>query len=115
MTKTFYSIKEVASLLGETEPTLRYWENEFPSVITPRRNNRGVRSYTEKDLDDIRLIQYNIRNLGLTLDGVRKKLKNSKDFALRQAKIARQLAIIKKELLVFRDVFDEVEKRKHLM
>lgn len=31
-TKLYYSIKEVAQLIGVSESTLRYWETEFPSI-----------------------------------------------------------------------------------
>ena len=30
--KLYYSIKEVAEMLGVSEPTLRYWETEFPHI-----------------------------------------------------------------------------------
>ncbi len=110
--KMYYSIKEVASLLGETEPTLRYWEGEFQDVISPHRNERGVRFYKEKDIDDIRLIKYFIRDCGLTLDGVRKKLRNNKESAVRQAKIVKRLESIKAELKKLGEAMDEVEKMK---
>ncbi|MDR0744252.1 MAG: MerR family transcriptional regulator, partial [Tannerella sp.] len=64
--KMFYSIREVASDLDENESTLRYWEGEFRDVISPRRNDRGVRFYSEKDVNDVRLIKYLIRDCGLT-------------------------------------------------
>lgn len=34
--KLYYSIGEVAEMLGLSETLLRYWEKEFPS-ITPKR------------------------------------------------------------------------------
>ncbi|MDR0574346.1 MAG: MerR family transcriptional regulator [Tannerella sp.] len=112
VTKIFYSIREVASLLGETEPTLRYWEGEFQDVISPQRNERGVRFYKEKDIDDIRLIKYFIRDCGLTLDGVRKKLRNNKESALRQAEVVQRLENIKAKLKDLGEAMDEVEKMK---
>ncbi|MDR2915320.1 MAG: MerR family transcriptional regulator [Tannerella sp.] len=112
VTKMFYSIKEVASLLGETEPTLRYWEGEFQDVISPQRNERGVRFYKEKDIDDIRLIKYLIRDCGLTLDGVRKKLRNNKESAVRQAKVVQHLENIRAKLKDLGEAMDEVEKMK---
>lgn len=110
--KLYYSIKEAAALLKESEPTLRYWESEFQDIISPRRNGRGVRLYQEKDMDDIRLIQYYIRDCGLTLDGVRRKLKNNKESAVRQAKAVQHLKNIKTELKAFREALDEAEKQR---
>jgi len=96
--KKFFSIKEVADLLKENETTLRYWESEFPEVIAPRRNARGVRSYMENDIEDLRLVRYLIRDCGLTLDGARKKMKNNQEEAQKKAKIMQHLYSIREEL-----------------
>jgi len=108
--KLFYSIKEVAASLHEPESTLRYWEDEFPEVITPNRNERGVRFYKESDIDNVRMVQYLIRDCGLTLDGVRKKLKNNKDSAVKQAKVVLRLKNIKAELKALSEAMGHVEK-----
>jgi len=108
----FYSIKEVASLLEETEPTLRYWEKEFPDIISPKRNNSGVRFYSEKDIEDIRLVKYLIRDCGLTLEGVRKRMKTGKDDAHRQVKAIRHLKNIRAEIKALGEAMDEAEKIK---
>ena len=111
-TKIYYSIKEVASLLNENEPTLRYWEGEFRNIITPMRNERGVRFYSEKDIDDVRLLKYLIRDCGLTLEGTRKKLKNNKEGVERQAKAVQHLKNIRAELKALDEAMNEVEKRR---
>ncbi len=48
MEQTRYSVAEASALLGEKSSALRYWEEQFGLNI--RRNDRGSRSYTEKDL-----------------------------------------------------------------
>ena len=108
--KPFYSIKEAAKILKEKESTLRFWENEFPDEIKPKRNKRGVRSYKMEDIDDIRRIQYFIRNCKLTLNGVHKRLKNRRESSERQAKIVIRLKKIKAELIELRNVMDEIGK-----
>lgn len=110
VTKMYYSIKEVSSVLGEAETTLRYWEGEFQDVISPRRNERGVRFYSEKDINDVRLLKYLIRDCGLTFEGVRKRLKNNKESALKQAKAIRHLRHIRAELKALQEALDEAEK-----
>ena len=109
--KIFYTIKEVATLLKEPESTLRYWEDEFPDIITPNRNERGVRYYKESDIQDVRLIQHFIRGSGLTLEGVRKKLKHNKDVAIKQANVVIRLKNIKEELKSLSNAFDKTAKR----
>ena len=110
VTKMYYSIKEVSSLLNEPEPTLRYWEKEFSDVISPKRNESGVRFYTEKDIDDVMLIKYLIRDCGLTFEGVRKRLKNNKDIAQRQAKVIYHLKRIRAELKALGEAMDSAER-----
>ena len=111
MTKLYYSIKEVSEQLDESEPTLRYWEGEFQDVISPNRNERGVRFYSEKDIENIRLVKYLIRDCGLTLEGARKKLKNNKDSAERQAKIVNHLKNIRAEAKALGEALDKIEKK----
>ena len=110
MEKVYYSIKEVSSLLKEPETTLRYWEEKFPEIIKPTRNERGVRFYKISDLEDIRTIKYMIRDRRLTLDGVRKILKNNIESVKKQARIVMKLQNIKAELKALRSAIDNVEK-----
>jgi DNA-binding transcriptional MerR regulator len=112
VSKDRYSIKEVASALEEAESTLRYWEGEFPDIISPHRNERGVRFYSEKDIDNVRLIKYFIRDCGLTLEGVRKRLKNNKESAVKQAKVVAYLKNIRTELKTLQKAMDEVKKNR---
>jgi DNA-binding transcriptional MerR regulator len=114
--KMYYSIKEVASLLGESESTLRYWEREFPDVISPRRNERDVRFYSKENVDSVGLIQYLIRDCGFTLDGVRKKLKNDKEkeSTAKHADIVRRLKNIRAELRLLKEAMDEVDGRSNV-
>ena len=50
--KVYYTIKDVAEIVGVTEPTLRFWETEFPH-IKPKTTANKVRQYTMKEIDDI--------------------------------------------------------------
>ncbi|HCC52556.1 MAG TPA: transcriptional regulator [Porphyromonadaceae bacterium] len=112
VSKMFYSIKEVAAVLEENESTLRYWEGEFQDVISPRRNERGVRFYSEKDINDVRLIKYLIRDCGLTFEGARKRLKSNKESAVKQSKVVQYLKHIREELKVLKEALDDVEKKR---
>ena len=53
--KLYYSIKEVAQMIGVRECTLRYWETEFPH-LKPKTTGQKVRQYTEKDIEQIKMI-----------------------------------------------------------
>ena len=71
--KLYYSIGEVAELLGEKPHVLRYWESEFP-ILHPRKNRAGKRTYTREDIDVVRRIQTLLRKERYTIEGARKAL-----------------------------------------
>ena len=56
--KLYYSIGEVAEMLGVNDTLLRFWEREFPQ-ISPKKGGRGVRQYTKDDIETIKVI-YNL-------------------------------------------------------
>jgi DNA-binding transcriptional MerR regulator len=96
--KLYYSISEVAKILDENQSTLRFWEKEFGFPM-PRTNKKGTRFYTEKDIEEIRTIQYLLRKQQLTISGAKEKLKSSKkDDTARNAKVVGKLEDIKQKL-----------------
>ena len=97
--KLYYSIGEVAEMLNETQPTLRFWEKEF-GFPKPKTNKKGTRFYTKEDIEDIRTIQYLLRGQKLTISGAKAKLKShNKDDVKRNAEIVERLKKVKQELL----------------
>ena len=62
--KLYYSIKEVSEEVGVSESTLRYWEKEFP-FLRPKVSANKVRQYTEKDIEQVKLIYNLIKVKGL--------------------------------------------------
>lgn len=72
--KLYYSIGEVAAMLGEAPSVLRFWEGEF-DCLRPVKNRRGVRNYTQHDIDLLRRIQYLTRQCGYTLEGAREQMR----------------------------------------
>ena len=73
----YYSIGEVAEMLGVNTSMLRFWESEFKE-LRPSKNKRGTRSYTQQDIELLRRIYYLTKECGLTLEGVRQQLKSDK-------------------------------------
>ena len=103
--KLYYSIKEVAQLVGLNTPTLRYWEKEFKE-IAPEKNRKGIRFYREEDVRQIRLVYYLLKVRGMTLAGARQKLKDNKDDTINQVEIYYRLEHIRVELLSLIDALD---------
>ena len=51
-TKLYYTITEVAVMLKVNPSLLRFWEKEF-DMIKPKKNIKGTRHYTLKDIEVI--------------------------------------------------------------
>ncbi|GIV61869.1 MAG: transcriptional regulator [Rhodothermaceae bacterium] len=76
--KLYYSISEVAEMIGEKPHVLRYWETEF-DVLHPRKSRAGKRIYTEEDIALLRRIQALLREEKYTIAGARKALMEEKN------------------------------------
>lgn len=74
MEKLYYSIGEVAEILGESVSLVRFWSNSFPKLIKPRRNAKGNRQFTAADVETFKQIHHLVKDKGLTLEGAEKQL-----------------------------------------
>jgi DNA-binding transcriptional MerR regulator len=73
--KLYYSIGEVAELFQVNTSLIRFWEKEF-TVLKPKKNKKGNRMFTVKDIANIEQIYILVKERGYTLDGAKKALKN---------------------------------------
>lgn len=73
MQKLYYSISEVAKIVGEPQYVLRYWEKEFP-LLKPKKNRAGNRIYSDKDLEIVLAIKTMLREQKLSTKGVLNEL-----------------------------------------
>ena len=72
--KLYYSIGEVADMFRVNVSLLRFWEKEF-DILKPKKNKKGNRMFTTKDLDNLKIIYHLVKERGYTLEGAKKKLK----------------------------------------
>ena len=72
--KRYYSIGEVAEMFAVNASLLRHWETEF-DTIRPKKNRKGERQYTQKDVETIRLIYGLVKDKGFTLQGAKDFMK----------------------------------------
>ena len=75
--KLYYSISEVATLLGINASALRHWEKEF-SQLRPNKISRGERRYVAADIAILTEIKRLLKEEGFTIEGARKHLENKK-------------------------------------
>ena len=70
--KIFYTIGETAKIFNVNISLIRYWEKEF-SVLKPKKNKKGNRLFTKKDLEHLQIIYHLVKERGYTLQGAKKK------------------------------------------
>lgn len=95
--KLFYSIGEVAELFGVNDTLLRFWEREFPQ-ISPKKGGRGVRQYTQEDIDIIRVIYNLVKVRGLRIEAAREVLSKNREGTVQATEVVDRLRAIKAEL-----------------
>lgn len=75
LSKMYYSIGEVADFLDVNTSLLRFWEKEFQFEVS-KKNKKGNRLFTVKELEKINKIYQLVKIEGYTLDGAKKALKS---------------------------------------
>ena len=74
LSKLYYSIGEVASMLQVNASLLRFWEKEFNLTVS-KKNKKGNRLFSVKEIEQIQRIYQFVKVEGYTLDGAKKALK----------------------------------------
>lgn len=105
--KTYYNIKEVAQMFNLTESTLRYWESEFP-YLKPRTTGNKVRQYTEKDIEQLRLIYNLVKVRGFKIAAARKMLSANREGVEKSTKILEQLQSVRDQLLELKAALEKI-------
>ena len=96
--KLYYSIREVAEMFGLNESTLRYWEKEFPYLKPKNSGPAKIRQYSEKDIEQIRLIHNLVKVRGFKLAAAKKIINANRDGADRRADVLSRLIDIRTDL-----------------
>jgi DNA-binding transcriptional MerR regulator len=72
--KVYFSIGEVAEMFDVNTSLIRFWEKEFPQ-LQPRKNARGNRVYSKKDVELFEKIHDLVKDKGFTLEGAKNALR----------------------------------------
>ncbi len=96
--KLYYSISEIADLFEVNASTIRFWEKEF-DILKPTKNKKGNRLFTQKDIENLRLIVHYVKEKGYTLQGAKDKIKNgAPEFDNVKMEVIARLKTIKDQL-----------------
>jgi len=99
--RIYYTIGEVAGMFKVNTSLIRFWEKEF-DIIQPKKNKKGNRLFTQKDVDNFHLIYNLVKERGYTLKGASEKLKKNPEDTLKEYEIVKSLSKIEKFLLDIR-------------
>lgn len=100
--KLYYSIGEVAEMFEVNTSLIRFWEKEF-SVIKPKKNKKGNRLFTPKDISNFNKIYHLVKEQGHTLDGARKAIKEKANIFNDKDLVIDKLEEIKQALLALKN------------
>jgi DNA-binding transcriptional MerR regulator len=100
--KVFYTIGEAAGILEVPVSTVRFWENEF-QVLKPMKNKKGNRLFTPADMKNLKIIHHLLKNEGMTISGVKKRLALNLDETDYKFEVSESLQKIRSILLDIRD------------
>lgn len=96
--KLYYTIGEVSKMFDVNTSLIRFWEKEF-SILKPKKNAKGNRLFTQKDVDNLHIIYNLVKERGFTLDGAKKKMKENKSDSINEAEMLKSLKKIRSFLL----------------
>ncbi|WP_297704936.1 MerR family transcriptional regulator [uncultured Eudoraea sp.] len=96
--KRYYGIGEVARAFDVNTSLIRFWEKEF-DVIQPKKNAKGNRKFTPKDIQNLQLIYHLVKERGFTLEGAKTHLREERQKTLSNFEIIQKLERIKAELV----------------
>lgn len=103
--KSYYSIGEVAELLGVSQSLIRFWETEFEQ-LQPKKNRKGNRMYTPANIEQLRTIYHLVKERGYTLKGAREMLKSKAPVVDKQLAVRESLLRIRSFLTELKDDLD---------
>ncbi|MCH8902661.1 MAG: MerR family transcriptional regulator [Bacteroidetes bacterium] len=98
ITKLYHSIGEVANMLNVSTSLLRFWDKEF-DILKPRKNKKGDRLFTQKDVDNVKLIYHYVKERGFTLEGAKRKLRENRSDSVNNYQVVESLKKIRGLLL----------------
>lgn len=102
ITKLYYSIGEVADLMGVAPSQIRFWEREF-DILKPKKNRKGNRLFVEADLQNLKLIYHLLKEKRYTIDGAKSELKSKKQKLMDKVEVVDKLEQIRNFLKEIHD------------
>ena len=85
-------------MLGVTPSSIRYWENNFDD-LKPKKSTGGTRLFSKDDIETLKLINYLVKERGLTIKGAQMKLKQNRADTVNTWDIVKRLKAVRERLM----------------
>lgn len=95
--KRYYTIGEVAAMFEVKTSLIRFWEKEF-DILKPKKNKKGNRLFTPKDVRNLKIIYHLVKERGFTLKGAKAKLRENTEDTAKISEVVDKLKRIKQAL-----------------
>ena len=96
-------------MFGVNESTLRYWETEFPYLKPKTSGPNKVRQYSEKDIEQVKLIHNLVKVRGFKLAAAKKMINANRDGADRRAEVLDRLIGVRDDLQALKRQLDGLQ------
>lgn len=104
--KIYYTIGEVAEMFDVNQSLIRHWEKYF-DILRPKRNKKGNRLFTPRDIENLKLIYYFVKEKGMRLESAARALKVGSENVRRDAEVMERLQHVRSLLS---DVLQEINR-----
>ncbi len=108
LNKKYYKISEVAEIIKVAPSTLRFWESQF-TVVKPKRNDKGTRFYTPRDIEIIRMIYFLVKEKGLKLEAAQDQIRRNHSGVSRRFEAIERLRAVRE---VLQKMLDALNSRR---
>lgn len=100
--RLYYTIGEVADMFKVNTSLIRFWEKEF-DIIKPKKNKKGNRLFSPKDVDNFQFIYHLVKEKGYTLNGAKEWLSKNRGDVEVNTEVVKTLKNIRAFLLDVKD------------
>lgn len=81
-------------MFGVKTSLIRFWEKEF-DIIQPKKNKKGNRLFTARDVENFHTIYHLVKERGYTLQGAKEKMAQNPSDTIEKAEVVRSLKKIR--------------------
>ncbi len=105
--KLFYSIEEVAQMVGVPVSTIRFWEKSIPQ-LRPVTIEHGRRRYKQKEVEAVRMVYNYVKVRGYKLSSVKKMLQVNRSGTEKEGEMMALLQSVRDELIAIKNQLDQL-------